>query len=212
MIQVVQTRKVIDTARTVNFVMLLSMNGKPIGLIPMPGVTPKRAWMDLSDHTVSQVKSSGLVPFQSGGGQQLLTLVENALKRLHDFSYLGKHPLNRLLVVRLRCARDERAVTSLERAKTLSAFLAETIEGLRPPGPLPGRSSIPRREWYPYLVLHHAYVQAEHNYTIMNWLQISEGTFNRTRRGALQIIADTVAELECQALAAMQGDDCGPGN
>jgi hypothetical protein len=61
---------------------------------------------------------------------------------------------------------------------------------------VPKRGAIPGREWHPYLILHQAYVQEEHNYTIMNWLQISEGTFNRTRRRALQIVAKTVAELE----------------
>jgi hypothetical protein len=120
--------------------------------------------------------------------------------------YLGKHPLTQLLVVRSRWEGKIKPITSLERAKTLSAFLTQTIEQLRPGGAPPGRASVPHREWHSYLILHHAYVLAEHNYNIMHWLHIGEGTFHRSRRSALQIVALTVAELECHALARKQGD------
>lgn len=131
--------------------------------------------------------------------EPLLPLVEDALKRLWDFSYLGNHPLTRLKIVRDRCKPTREPLTCLHRAAAVSALLTEMIELLRPGGPIPARTAIPRREWHSYMILRFAYLEGDHNYTIMNWLQIGEGTFNRTRRRALLAVAKALAELEEQA-------------
>ena len=78
------------------------------------------------------------------------------------------------------------------------ASSTKSFEQLRPVGPLPGRASIPRRDWHAYLILYNAYVEGQNNYRIMNWLPISEGTFNRTRRSALNAVARVMQELEEQ--------------
>jgi hypothetical protein len=142
--------------------------------------------------------------------QNLIYLVESALKRLYDFSYLGEHPLAQLPILRSQWKGEHQVVTSLDRAKAVNTFLVEIIERLRPRGPLPKRDVIPCREWHPYLILRQAYVEEEHNYAIMNWLQISEGTFNRTRRRALQIVAKTVAELGCQEAVKVSNEISAP--
>lgn len=122
--------------------------------------------------------------------------VESALKRLYDPVFLCEHPLARMNLVMRRFGAEQTAVTCLKRANRVRELLAETIAQLRPAGPAPARSCVPRREWHAYLILHHAYVEGENNYAIMNWLQISEGTFNRTRRRALQTVAHVLMELE----------------
>lgn len=122
--------------------------------------------------------------------------VESALKRLYDLAYLCEHPLAASCLVTGRLGAKPLAPTCLQRACVLRELLQETIAQLRPVGAAPARSSVPRREWQPYLILHHAYIEGENNYAIMRWLQISEGTFNRTRRRALQTVAKVLMEME----------------
>ena len=50
--------------------------------------------------------------------------------------------------------------------------------------------------WQAYLILHSAYVENQPNRDIMSRLDISEGTFNRTRRSALQAVARLLEEME----------------
>jgi hypothetical protein len=52
------------------------------------------------------------------------------------------------------------------------------------------------REWYSYVILHDAYVGEIQNRDIMSKLYISEGTFNRTRRTAINSLARALAEME----------------
>jgi len=75
--------------------------------------------------------------------------------------------------------------------------LADAIEKLRP-GPAP-RSDPPPREWYPYVILHDAYLAGTSNRDIMSQLYISHGTFSRTRRAALRAVARALEEMEAAA-------------
>ncbi len=124
--------------------------------------------------------------------------VESALQRLYDLAFLCEHPLAQLPLVTSRMAQRESA-NCLDRARILRGLLQEAIEQLRPNGAMPASTVIPRREWHLYLILHRAYIEGELNNWIMSWLQISEGTFNRTRRRALQSVAKVLMELELQA-------------
>jgi hypothetical protein len=70
----------------------------------------------------------------------------------------------------------------------------EALEKLRPgPGVSPEPVS---RNWYPYIILHDAYVDGIQNRDIMSRLHISEGTFNRTRRVAITSLARALIEME----------------
>ncbi|MDH5507570.1 MAG: hypothetical protein OEZ02_10145, partial [Anaerolineae bacterium] len=64
-------------------------------------------------------------------------------------------------------------------------------------------SDPPSREWYPFLILRDAYLNDVPNRDIMSRLYISEGTFNRTRRGALRAVTRIVGEMEKMALRTM---------
>ena len=118
--------------------------------------------------------------------------VEDALRHLYDYAYLGEHELVRLHVVEQRL--DGTApVTHLDRGRLLSELLTDVLEKLRPLGPQP---QVLTREWVQYTILHDAYVLGELNRDIMAKLFISESSFNRARRRAVRGVARAVQEME----------------
>jgi hypothetical protein len=120
-------------------------------------------------------------------------LVENALRHLYDYAYLGEHELAGLHIVQQRLADHASVVTNLDRGRALSQVLVDVIEKLRPPGPQPRPLT---REWEQYTIVHDAYVLGELNRDIMIKLYVSESTFNRARRRAVRGVARAVEEME----------------
>jgi len=118
--------------------------------------------------------------------------VEDALRHMADYGYLGDHALTQLKIVKAKVALN--AVTHLDLGKAVYCMLAEAIEKLRPGMPLAGDP--PARDWYSYLILHDAYLEGIPNRDIMSRLYISEGTFSRTRRAALRALARALEEME----------------
>jgi hypothetical protein len=135
------------------------------------------------------------------GEKEFISLVEGALRRLHDYPYLGEHSLARLQIV-ICCAegRDEEFLTHIDRGKALSEVLVQAINKLRPEGPEPERHALPSRAWHQFITLHDAYVLDELNRDIMSRLYVGEGTFNRTRRRAIRGVAKALQEMEQEAL------------
>lgn len=134
------------------------------------------------------VASAG-APAQAQRGEgsapaELRVLVEGALRRLNDLPGLSQHPLKNYLLTPASPATD------LEHAALLRAELAQAIERLRPPGPrpMPGTSA-GASGWLHYLVLHEAYVEGRPNKQIMQRYRLSEGTFHRARRRAIDALA-----------------------
>jgi hypothetical protein len=121
-----------------------------------------------------------------------LDIVEDALRNLFDYAYLADCPLADMQLVRKQLAAGQR--THLERGKTVYASVVDALEHLRPSGEVPPEP-LPR-EWYPYVILHDAYLDNIPNRDIMSRLYISEGTFNRTRRAAIRTLARELAEIE----------------
>ncbi len=118
--------------------------------------------------------------------------VENALRNLWDYSYLGTSSLTELELVHSQLPQGP--VTHLDRGKGVHHVLHDAMEKLRPQGEKPGDP--PPREWYAYLILHGAYLEDRLNRDIMAQLYISEGTFNRTRRSAIRTITRVLEEME----------------
>ena len=112
-------------------------------------------------------------------------LVEGALRHLNDLPALSEHPLLFELPIRTG--------TPLERAAELRNALDQAIERLRPAGarPTPGSSAV--GGWLHYLVLKEAYVDGRPNKQIMQRYALSEGTFHRARRRAIDAVAADVA-------------------
>jgi hypothetical protein len=119
-------------------------------------------------------------------------LIDMALRNLFDYAYLADSPLVELDIVRRQLAGDKK--THIERGKLVHTVIVEALDKLQPGAEVP-REPIPR-EWYPYVILHDAYVAGIQNRDIMNKLYISEGTFNRTRRNAIRSLARVLTEME----------------
>jgi hypothetical protein len=137
--------------------------------------------------------SSGIEP-KSPSKNNLVTVkrVEQALKHISDYAYLGDSGLVNLNLVHQNLSEDR--VTYVDRGKALYGILIEAVEKLKPDD---GEPSFPAaREWYPYLILHGAYFEDKLNRDIMSQLYISEGTFNRTRRSAIRSVTRMLEEME----------------
>ena len=129
--------------------------------------------------------------------REVISLVEDALRHLHDYPYLGEHKLAQLRIVESHLdVREGAFVTHLDRGRALQGVLIVALEKLKPPGPQP---SPPTREWHQYIILHDAYVIGELNRDIMARLYIGEGTFNRARRRAVRGVARALEEMEREA-------------
>jgi hypothetical protein len=120
--------------------------------------------------------------------QQLRILVEGALRHLNDLPTLSTHPL----LARLPGVAALEG-SPLERAARLRSDLDQAIERLRPPGarPSPGSSAV--GGWLHYLVLKEAYVDGRPNKQVMQRYALSEGTFHRARRRAIDAVATDLA-------------------
>jgi hypothetical protein len=121
-----------------------------------------------------------------------IVMVEDALRNLFDYAHLGDSPLVKLRIV----AQEVPAAgtTHIDEGKAVNQSITIAIDKLRPGGELPAEP-LPR-EWYPYTILHGAYIEDRLNRDIMSQLYISEGTFNRTRRSAIRSVRRMLEEME----------------
>lgn len=110
--------------------------------------------------------------------------VEDALRHLADYAWLAESQLAERFI--------NEHNSHIERGKAVRAGLTHAIESLKPASARP--NGVLPREWHAYFILHEAYIADTPNRDIMSRLYISEGTFNRTRRKALQAVARVMAE------------------
>lgn len=131
---------------------------------------------------------------EPGDLQRKITIkdIEDAFRHISDYAYLGDLDLVKIKLVSGKL--PDQSVTYVERGKALNIVLVEALDKLKPDDGKP--SSPPAREWYPYLVLHGAYIEDKLNRDIMSQLYISEGTFNRTRRSAIRSVTRILQEME----------------
>ncbi len=125
-------------------------------------------------------------------GEPSIETVETSLRRMHDYAYLGSTPLGRLRAVDARL--QPAAATHVDRGRAVHQVLVETIDKLKPEGKKPTLTS--PREWHPYLILHEAYIADRPNRDVLAELYISEGTFNRRRREAIEAVTRMLREQE----------------
>jgi hypothetical protein len=139
------------------------------------------------------VLDSELGPTVSEDSTQMRQLVEDALRHLDDYDYLGEHALAQLKAVTPYLADHTSVITHLDRGRALRQLLVGLIERLRPLGEEPRQLS---REWTQYTILYDAYVLGELNRDIMSKLYISESGFNRARRRAVRGVTKALEEME----------------
>lgn len=119
--------------------------------------------------------------------------LDNALKHLNNLPALTREPL-----LGTTPSTVHANVPPMDAALLLRNDLVQAIERLRPstPRPTPGNSAGPGG-WLHYLVLYEAYVDGRHNKEIMQRYYLSESTFHRARRSAVNsIAADLHARLQ----------------
>jgi len=121
-------------------------------------------------------------------------LVEQCLRHLSQYAWLGQSGLAAGLSIE--------GANQIERGKAVREALSGAIESLRPAGARPGGAQCLPPEWHGYAILHDAYVDDVPNDIIMSRLYISEGTFNRRRREALQAVTRALMEVKRSAMAA----------
>ena len=150
---------------------------------------------EVGSRMLEAVTTEALHPFlKLKDEQEAISLVEDALRNLHDFSFLGDHPLATLKIVRqslLIGSKD--SVTHIDRGKALQQVLFNGIEKLKPLTPKPRP---PSKEWHQFVILHDCYLEGKLNRVVMGELYIGEGTFNRARRRAVRAVTRVIAELE----------------
>lgn len=130
---------------------------------------------------------------QKGMQDQIPTKeVENALRNIYDYAYLGDSSLAKLKLIETRLSSGSE--THVDRGKAVNKVLSEAVDKLRPDTEIVNHP--PPREWYPYLILYGSYIEDQLNRDIMSRLYISEGTFNRTRRAAIRSLARILGEME----------------
>lgn len=127
--------------------------------------------------------------------------VELGLRNLHDYARLAELPLSETSFVRQHNHAGDISA-HIETGKAVHELLCQALECLRPPGlETENRiNGVPRREWYPYIILRDAYMNRLPNREIMDRLYISEGTFNRTRRSAIRSLTRQLVEMETRSL------------
>jgi hypothetical protein len=130
---------------------------------------------------------------------RLLTLIEQALRRLNNPAALGRSDLADRIPATLEAATREAVgrgladVTPLERAQALRSVLISGIERLKP---LDGNVGMEAPAALQHHILHEEYLQGLLNKQIIARHNISEGTFNRNRRQAIAMLAEELAEQE----------------
>jgi hypothetical protein len=121
----------------------------------------------------------------SASDTELRVVVEGALRHLNDLPALSEHPLLGELGLTTG--------TPLERAAQLRHELDQAIERLRPPGARPSPGTSVLGGWLHYMVLKEAYVDGRPNKQIMQRYSLSEGTFHRARRRAIDALASDLS-------------------
>jgi hypothetical protein len=134
-------------------------------------------------------------------GEQLRNHLEGALKHLNNLPALTRDAL-----VGNTPSTAHANVPPMDAAILLRNELVQAIERLRPstPRPTPGGSAGPGG-WLHYLVLYEAYVDGRHNKEIMQRYYLSESTFHRARRSAVNSLAADLHERLVRTGAAAPG-------
>jgi hypothetical protein len=167
---------------------------------------PVSALVDVRE-TVDQIlrERSAEAGADSTRPTELRVLVEGALRHLNDLPTLSQHQL----LDELHAISPEG--TPLERAAALRNELDQAIERLRPSGarPSPGAANV--GGWLHYLVLKEAYVDGRPNKQVMQRYALSEGTFHRARRRAIDALAEDLWQRSAQRAAASSNPSTSSG-
>ena len=129
-------------------------------------------------------------------------LVAGGLEHLWDFSYLGKHPLSQLSIVKQRLPQELHH-SHLDAGRAVSEILRDAIEALKP---IEGQKNFSREKHY-YTILVKAYVESIPNKTIAKSINMGERTLYRYSIKAIQASAQVLWDWD----AGFMNNDRQPG-
>lgn len=115
--------------------------------------------------------------------EQFVELIKDALARLHDFAYLRRHPLLRILT-------PDSPDGTMARVHVLRRRLIEGIEVLRPAEAVSHRD----KEWRPYYALRYHYVDGLSAQQVEERMALGERQIQRERRRGLEALAHLLWE------------------
>lgn len=118
-------------------------------------------------------------------------LVADALSNLWKIARLGMHPLSQLRATRRFLPTDKAPLTYLDRGQAVHQLIRSTLELMHQVGDNPNSS-----EARYHSVLTKEYVERLKVPQAAKSLGISESTFYRIRRQAVQCVAHLLAEIE----------------
>jgi hypothetical protein len=119
-------------------------------------------------------------------------LLPDALERLYEYSHLGAHPLVTLSCVAALVIHDQTPLTHVDYGRALSKALQAAIDEMKPDG---APADIGHEARY-YRILVEAYREGRENSEVAANLAISERTFYRERRRAIQALAKIVWDMD----------------
>jgi hypothetical protein len=131
--------------------------------------------------------------------ERLVRLTEEALRRLSSPAALAQCQLIARIPRTLAATRSVQSDskppegTPLEQAQALRQVLTQAIERLKPPDEQAGLGAPPALQYH---ILREEYLLGMPNKHIMVRHSISEGTFHRNRRRAIEVLAQEVAKNE----------------
>lgn len=120
-----------------------------------------------------------------------VTHVSNALEHYWEIGKLGKHPLSNLSCLEQFLSGHSPPVSSLQRGKALQQLLTHALDQIKMLD-----CGNPTSEARFHVVLHKEYVERVKNQHAAVQLDMSESTFYRVRREALECFAEIIADLE----------------
>jgi hypothetical protein len=147
---------------------------------------PASALVEL-DETVAEIVREQRLELPREETGELRLLVEGALRRLNNAPALAEHPLVEWLPAEVRPSR-------LEGARALRGQMEASVARLQPgrgTRPAPGTQAL--EGWLHYIVLQEAYVEGRPNKQIMQRYHLSESSFHRARRRAIDALAEEFA-------------------
>ncbi len=120
-------------------------------------------------------------------------MVETALEHLWDYAYLGDHPLGDSVSLAPHLKPDHGQLTHLARGQALSRLLQHAISQTRA-----AYKHSRSRERHYYGILDLCYVQRQKNAAAARQLSLSDRTFYRYRKQAVELIRKSLVPLDGQ--------------
>jgi hypothetical protein len=153
---------------------------------------------DATDADTTAINGIGTrIAVDGSDPEQIRTAVDAALKQLNNLPRLAGQPL-----IGKTPSTRERNLPPMDGALLLRQDLVDAVDRLRPSTPRPRAGVDAPGGWLHYLVLYEAYVDGRANSEIMQRYYISESTFHRARRSAVNTIAaDLLDRLRRQTVS-----------